>query len=49
VDEFIIFEPLRADQMAHIVGLRLKGVVSRLAEKRIRMVGMKGTTNGQCT
>ncbi|GFH15186.1 uncharacterized protein HaLaN_11368 [Haematococcus lacustris] len=37
VDEFIIFEPLRAEQMAHIVGLRLKGVVGRLAEKRIRM------------
>jgi len=37
VDEFIIFEPLRANQMAHIVNLRLRGVVSRLAEKRIRL------------
>ncbi len=38
VDEFIIFEPLKADQMEHIVSLRLKGVVSRLLEKRVRMV-----------
>ncbi|KAF5842392.1 P-loop containing nucleoside triphosphate hydrolase protein [Dunaliella salina] len=37
VDEFIIFEPLRVNQMAHIVNLRLRGVVSRLAEKRIRL------------
>lgn len=38
VDEFIIFEPLKAHQMEHIVSLRLRGVVSRLAEKRIRLV-----------
>ncbi|EFJ41834.1 hypothetical protein VOLCADRAFT_40352, partial [Volvox carteri f. nagariensis] len=38
VDEFIIFEPLTARQIRDVVGLRLRGLVSRLAEKKIRLV-----------
>ncbi|GLC51737.1 hypothetical protein PLESTB_000542600 [Pleodorina starrii] len=38
VDEFIIFEPLTAPQIRDVVGLRLGGLKSRLAEKKIRLV-----------
>ncbi|GFR45071.1 hypothetical protein Agub_g6445, partial [Astrephomene gubernaculifera] len=38
VDEFIIFEPLTAPQIRSVVGLRLRGLVGRLREKKIRLV-----------
>ncbi|GIL82455.1 hypothetical protein Vretifemale_11438, partial [Volvox reticuliferus] len=38
VDEFIIFEPLTAAQIRDVVGLRLRGLISRLGEKKIRLV-----------
>ncbi|KAG2432113.1 hypothetical protein HXX76_009040 [Chlamydomonas incerta] len=38
VDEFIIFEPLTAVQIRSVVALRLRGLVSRLAEKKVRLV-----------
>ncbi|GLI70724.1 hypothetical protein VaNZ11_015748, partial [Volvox africanus] len=38
VDEFIIFEPLTAVQIRDVVGLRLRGLISRLGEKKIRLV-----------
>eukprot|EP00798_Chlamydomonas_sp_ICE-L_P014379 gene14379-20379_t len=37
IDEFIIFEPLRQDQIHSIVKLRLKGVVQRLGEKKMKL------------
>lgn len=38
VDEFIIFDPLRPDQIKQIVGLRTRGVVARLAaEKKTKL------------
>lgn len=38
VDEFIIFEPLKQTEIRQIVSLRTKGVVKRLAEKKMRLV-----------
>ncbi|KXZ48462.1 hypothetical protein GPECTOR_27g632 [Gonium pectorale] len=37
VDEFIIFEPLVAAQIRSVVALRLRGLVSRLGDKNIRL------------
>jgi len=38
IDEFIIFEPLKADEIHHIVRLRTRGVVERLAERKMKLV-----------
>jgi ATP-dependent Clp protease ATP-binding subunit ClpA len=45
IDEFIIFEPLRSDEIRHIVKLRARGVVGRLAERKMKMV-RKGEEEG---
>lgn len=37
IDEFIIFEPLKNDQIRCIVELRCKGVVKRVAEKKMSL------------
>jgi hypothetical protein len=35
IDEFIIFEPLRSDEIRQIVKLRMTGVIKRLAERKM--------------
>jgi ATP-dependent Clp protease ATP-binding subunit ClpB len=37
IDEFIIFDPLSSSQIRTIVGLRCKGVVARVAEKKMSL------------
>ncbi|WIA41731.1 hypothetical protein OEZ86_009074 [Tetradesmus obliquus] len=37
IDEFIIFDPLSSSQIGTIVGLRCKGVASRVAEKKMAL------------
>ncbi|KAF6253273.1 P-loop containing nucleoside triphosphate hydrolase protein [Scenedesmus sp. NREL 46B-D3] len=37
IDEFIIFDPLSSAQISTIVGLRCKGVVARVAEKKMTL------------
>ncbi len=38
VDEFIVFEPLRRDQIRAIVGLRAQQLMARVAAQRMRLV-----------
>jgi ATP-dependent Clp protease ATP-binding subunit ClpA len=47
VDEFIIFEPLRRDQILAIVALRVRGVVGRLKERRMKLVGGRSGMGGR--
>lgn len=38
IDEFIIFEPLKRHEIAKIVRLRLKGVINRLGDRKMKLV-----------
>ena len=46
IDEFIIFEPLKRNEIAKIVRLRLKGVINRLGDRKMKLVSCPFATAG---